>query len=96
MSKIKTTNITRFGIEVSPIVCLYPFPDVAALMDLLYISRSSAVRPTLQTPAPIQSYTSFSQDIFGCPLFLWHFTFTSGINFSSVRGLVQNKLLFAF
>ena len=23
-----------------------PFPDVAALMDLLYIKRSSAVRPT--------------------------------------------------
>ena len=45
MSKIKTTNITRFGIEVSPIFRLYPFPDVAALMDLLYISRSSAVHP---------------------------------------------------
>ena len=37
----------------------YPFPDIAALMDLLYISRSSAVRPTLR------SSTSFSQDLFG-------------------------------
>ena len=33
----------------------YPFPDVAALMDLLYISRYSAVGPTLQTLAPIPS-----------------------------------------
>ena len=31
----------------------YPFPDLAALMELPYISRSSAVRPTLQTFAPI-------------------------------------------
>ena len=46
----------------------YPFPDVAALMDLLYISRSSAVRPTLQTLATIQSSTSFSQDLFCLPL----------------------------
>ena len=29
----------------------YPSPDVTALMDLLYISRSFAVRPTLQTLA---------------------------------------------
>ena len=27
----------------------YPFLDVAALMDLIYISRSSAVRPTLHS-----------------------------------------------
>ena len=43
----------------------YPFPDVAAFMDLLYISRSSTIRPTLQTLAPIQSSTSFFQDLFG-------------------------------
>ena len=36
----------------------YLFSDVAALADLPYISRSSAVRPTLQTLAPIQSSTS--------------------------------------
>ena len=30
----------------------YPFLDVAALMDLLYISRTSAVRPTLHRHLP--------------------------------------------
>ena len=30
----------------------YPFPDVADLMDILHISRSSAVHPTSQTLAP--------------------------------------------
>ena len=54
-------------------ICLYvtnislsfanQFLDVAALMDLLYFSRSSAVRPNLQTLAPIQSSTSFSYDL---------------------------------
>ena len=29
----------------------YPFPDVAALTDLPYTSRSAAVRPTLQIPS---------------------------------------------
>ena len=62
----------------------YPFPDVAALMDLVYISRSSAVHPTLETLALIQSSTSFSQDLFGLPLFLWPFTFPSSVNFFSV------------
>ena len=57
----------------------YPFPDVAALMDFLYISRSSAVRPTLQTLALIQSSTSFSHDLIGLPLFLWPVTFPSSI-----------------
>ena len=33
---------------------------------------------------PIQSSASFSQDLFGLPLFLWPFTFPSSINFSSV------------
>ena len=36
----------------------YLFLDVAALMDHLYISRSSAVRHNLQPLAPIQSSTS--------------------------------------
>ena len=68
----------------------YPFPDVAALVDLLYISRSSAVRPTLRTLA--QSFTSFSQDLFGFPPFLWPFTFllvfispTSRYSFDSAK-----------
>ena len=30
----------------------YPFADVAALMDLLYITISSSVHPNLQTLAP--------------------------------------------
>ena len=41
----------------------YPFPDVAVLMDRLYISRSSSVRPILQTLARIQSSTFFFQDL---------------------------------
>ena len=51
----------------------YPFLDVAALMDLLYISRSSAIRPTLHSQVHHNMTTSFSQYI--ClPLFLWHCT----------------------
>ena len=61
-----------------------PFLGIDAWMDLPYISLSSAVRPTLQALTPIQSSTSFSQDIFGLPLFLWPSTFPSSINFSSV------------
>ena len=38
------------------------FPDVAALMDLLDISRSSAVHLNLQTLAAVQASTAFSQD----------------------------------
>ena len=39
----------------------YPFLDVAALMDHLYISRSSAVRPTLHSQVHHNVTTSFSQ-----------------------------------
>ena len=75
-----------------------PFLDVAALMDLLYISRSSAVRPTLQTLAPIQSSTSFSQDLFGLPLLLWPFIFLLVLIYSMfcVFLCVKNNLIFAF
>ena len=59
----------------------YPFSDVPALTDLPYISRSSAVRHTLQTLAAIQSSTYFTQYLFGLPLFLWRFTFPSSVNF---------------
>ena len=65
----------------------YPFPDVVALVDLLYISRSSDVRPTLRTLA--QSFTSFSQDLFGLPPFLWPFTFPSSIQFSYIQIFVR-------
>ena len=56
---------------------LHLFPDVAALMDIPYIRRYSAVRPTLQTLAPIQSSTSFPQDLFGLAVcsFAFHFSF---------------------
>ena len=37
-------------------------------MDLPYISRSSAVRPTLQTHAANHSSTSVSHDLFGFSL----------------------------
>ena len=43
----------------------------------MHISRSSAVRLSLQTLAPIQSSTSFSQDLFGLSLFRLPFTFPS-------------------
>ena len=81
-----------------PLSFAYMFPDVAALVDRPYISRSSAVRPSLRTLAPIQSSTSFSQDLVGLPLFLWPSTFPSGINFSSVWCLlyVQNNLGLSF
>ena len=39
----------------------YPFLDVADLMDLLYISRSSAVHPTLHSQVHHNVTTSFSQ-----------------------------------
>ena len=68
------------------------------MMDLLYISRSSAVRPTLQTLALVQSSASFSQHIFGLPLFLWHYTIPSSINFFNVwfRLHVRNNLFCLF
>ena len=43
------------GNEAFFIISGYPFPDVTAVVALLGISRSSAVRPTLQALAPIQS-----------------------------------------
>ena len=72
----------------------YPFLDVAALMDLLYISRSSAVRPTLHSQVHHNVITSF----FGLPLFLWHCTFPSSINFFNgwFRLHVRNNLFCLF
>ena len=71
-------NVTKLQ---NSYIFAYTFPDVAALTDLPHISRSSAVRPTLQTLAPIQSSTSFSQYPFVRPLFPWP---------------VWNNLLFVF
>ena len=56
----KTTNkvVYNYG---KRLLFAYPFLDVAALMDLLYISRSSAVRPTLHSQVHRNVTTSFSQ-----------------------------------
>ena len=87
--KILTCRGTLTG-DTHQLCCIHLilFPlsvsECCCLADLPCISRSSAVRPTLQTLAPIQSSTSFCQDLFGLPLFLRPFTFPSSIKFSSV------------
>ena len=48
----------------SSLIFVYLLTDIAAFIDLLYISRSSAVRPTLQTLAPPSSPPH--QPIFCC------------------------------
>ena len=54
----------------------YPFLDVAALMDLLYISRSSAIRPTLHSQVHHSVTTSFSQHLWSSSVSLaLHFSF---------------------
>ena len=53
----------------------YPFLDVAALMDLLYISRSSAVRPTLHSQVHHNLTTAFSQ-------YLWSSSVSLALYFS--------------
>ena len=57
-------NCTRNNVSVYVLCILatqpffsFAYPDIAALTDLPYISRSSAFRPNLQTLAPIQSST---------------------------------------
>ena len=57
------------------LISAYPFLDVAALMDRLYISRSSAVRPTPHSQVHHNVTTSFLQYLwsscfFGIALFL--------------------------
>ena len=42
----KTANKVVYN-DGKHLLFAYPFLDVAAVMDILYISRSSAVRPTL-------------------------------------------------
>ena len=53
----------------------YPFLDVSAFMDLLYISRSSAVRPTLHSQVHHNVTTSFSQ-------YLWSSSVSLALYFS--------------
>ena len=71
----KTANKVVYN-DGKRLLFAYPFLDVAALMDLLYISRPSAVRPTLHSQVHHNVTTSFSQYIlvfmcfFGIVLFL--------------------------
>ena len=61
----KTANKVVFN-DGKRLLFAYPFLDFAALMDLLYISRSSAVRPTLHSQVQAVQHnvtTSFSQYI---------------------------------
>ena len=74
------------SLSLSLPISLYPSLSLSS-MDLPFTDRSSAVRPTLQTRATIQSSTSFSQDLFGLPLFLWPFIVPSFITFYSVCSL---------
>ena len=53
----------------------YPFLDVAALIDLLYISRSSAVHPTLHSQVHHNLTTSLSQ-------YLWSSSVSLALYFS--------------
>ena len=56
----KTANKVVYN-DGKRLLFAYPFLDVAALMDLLYISRPSAVRPTLHSQVHHNVTTSFSQ-----------------------------------
>ena len=74
------------------------FPNVAALMDLLYISRSSAVCPTIQTLAPILPHILLPRPFwsssvsFGLPVFILVLIYPVFGIFLCVR----NNLIFAF
>ena len=66
--------LTLHRILVSEVLSFaYPFPDVAALTDLPYISRSSAVRPIylpLTEPHPSPNISLAFLCFFGLSLFL--------------------------
>ena len=70
----KTANKVVYN-DGKRLLFAYPFLDVAALMDLLYISRSSAVRPTLHSQVHHKVATSFSQ-------YLWSSSFSLALHFS--------------
>ena len=72
----KTANKVVYN-DGKSLLFVYPFLDVAALMDLLYISRSSAVRPTLHSPRQVHHNvtTSFSQ-------YLWSSSVSLALHFS--------------
>ena len=71
---------------------LYLFPDVAALMDIPYIRRYSAVRPTLQTLASSPPHPSPRISL-ALLCVLWPFTFPStGIKFSTVWCIFMSEI----
>ena len=71
----KTANKVVYN-DGKRLLFAYPFLDVAALMDLLYISRSSAISPTLHSPVHHNVTTSFSQYIWSSSVSLaFHFSF---------------------
>ena len=70
----KTANRVVYN-DGKRLLFAYPFLGVAALMDLLYISRSSAVRPTLHKQVHHNVTTSFSQ-------YLWSSSVSLALHFS--------------
>ena len=70
----KTANKVVYN-DGKRLLFAYPFLDVAALMDVLYISRSSAVRPTLPSQLHHNLTTSFSQ-------YLWSSSVSLALYFS--------------
>ena len=78
----------------------YPFPDGADLTDLLYINRSSAVRPTLQTLAPSRpTHPSPKTHWTSSVSLAFHFFIYNVVLLSPVFGVllyVRNNIVFAF
>ena len=73
----KTANKVVYN-DGKRLLFAYPFLDVAALMDILYISRSSAIRPTLHSQVHHKLHkltTSFSQ-------YLWSSSVSLALHFS--------------
>ena len=70
----KTANkvVSSYG---KRLLFAYPFLNVAALMGLLYISRSSAIRPTIHSQVHHNVTTSFSQ-------YLWSSSVSLALYFS--------------
>ena len=79
----KTANKVVYN-DGQRLLFAYPFPDVAALMDLLYISRSSAVRPTLHSQVHHNLTTSFLH-------YLWSSAVSLALYFSFLQCLVSFK-----
>ena len=84
----KTANKVVYN-DGKRLLFAYPFLDVAALVDLLYISRSSAVRPTLHSQVLHNVTTSFSQNRWSSSVSLeLYFSFRLLVLISSMVGFV--------